>query len=147
MRRFILVTSWILWSLCTMSWLILAICRKFYEFRPATKSLEYRNGTDGQRAEIASAVVQLSWRGFIIAFLIASGLHLARRYFWWQPRKEPGFGYWFLICALYLALLAVMAFGFTPYFEVNDRSMLQWLSLAISGMLLIHTFPRLPKES
>lgn len=146
MRRLILITSWILWSLCTVSWLILAICRKFFEFKPAIKSLEYQNGTDEQRAVIANAVVQISWRGFIIAFLIASGLHLARRYFWWQPRKQPGIGYWLLICALYVALLAVMAMGFTPYFEVNDQSLLQWICLAMSGMLLIHTFPRLPKE-
>jgi len=135
MRTFNAISSWLLWTIVVLYWLGSLFIRVVNTIPPVA--------TEPSKA---ASYTNLFWYGMAICFGVALVLHLALRFYWYRPRRSPGFGFWLLSILLYLFVLAASESGFAPYFAVGDRSIIQWVGLALGAVLLILSFPRLPAK-
>lgn len=133
MRIFNAVSSWLLWVVAVLLWLSLLFIRAVNAIPPVTPTPEH-----------AADYTNLFWGSLGIMTGFASIAYFALRYFWHRRRRSPGIGFWLVRVFLYLCVTFISASGFSPYFAVGDRSILQWVSLVLGALFLVLSFPRLP---
>jgi hypothetical protein len=94
--------------------------------------------------EHAASYTNLFWGSLAMMTGLSAIAYFALRYFWHRSGRSPGVGFWLISVFLYLSVVFIPASGFSPYFAVGDRGILQWVSLAVGALFLVLSFPRLP---
>lgn len=135
MRTFNAISSWFLWVLALVLWLMFLFIRVVNTIPPVTSTAEH-----------AASYTRVFWLSLFMLTALAALSYVALHYFWHRSGRSPGFGFWIVSVLFYLCAIFIPAGGFAPYFGVGDRSLLQWASLAFAGVLLILGFPHLPSD-
>ena len=131
MRKFTLISSWLLWSLCAFTVMMFTIERAWY-IPPAPR----------QPPKDLTRFTNFIWASLAMFTAFSVCLYLLRRQFWFSSKRKVGIVFWLLTFLFYISILLVSSSGFAPFF-VGDRSSLQWASCGLGLIFLIVGFPKL----
>jgi hypothetical protein len=133
MRTFNAISSWLLWVLTVLLWLMFLFIRVVNAIPLVAATPDH-----------AASYTNLFWGSLALMTGLSTIAYFALRQFWHRAGRPPGFWFWLISVFLYLCVAFIPASGFSPYFAVGDRSILQWVSLALGALFLALSFPRLP---
>jgi hypothetical protein len=92
-----------------------------------------------------TTLVTASWVMLGTFTILAAGLWLVRRHFWFARDRPPGLGFWAVTLLFYILVVFATVSGYVPYIQ-GDRSIIQWVSSAMGIKFLVLGFPGLPRN-
>src|SRR5207248_1592870 len=118
-RTFNLISSWLLWLLCTF-YVLFVICIRVLDTIPREQIAPER----------LARYVQTFWLALAMFTTFAACAYIIRHRVWFARSRTAGLGFWALTVFFYISVLFVTAAGFAPYFA-GDRSIIQWVSCVL----------------